>query len=63
MSSENKDETEMFSEKQKLRKLAMSRLVLKEILKGVVEKKENDPGHKERNTEMNEEQNKRWICR
>lgn len=48
----------MFSEKQKLRKLAMSRLVLEEILKRVVEKKENDPGHKERNTEMNKEQNK-----
>lgn len=48
----------MFSDKQNLRKFAMSRIELKKMLKGVVERKENDPSHKERNTEMNKEQNK-----
>lgn len=55
---EDGDEIEMFSDKQNLRKLAMSRIELKKMLKGVVERKENDPSHKERNTEMNKEQNK-----
>lgn len=41
----------------------MSTLELKEMPKGLFEKKENDPRHWERNTEINKEQNKWWICR
>lgn len=47
-----------FQTNKNLRKFATSSLEFKKMLKGVVERKENDPRHKERNAEMNKEQNK-----
>lgn len=47
-----------FQTNKNLRKFARSKIELKKMLKGVVERKENDSIHKERNTEMNKEQNK-----